>query len=100
MKLSLEQNDLEYFGYLLNEGWVTKRQTQNSISNGYIDEWYRIAISNGALGGKLCGAGSGGFLIFYAPKEKHKEIINSLPDLRQIPVDLEPQGSRIIYVGE
>ena len=100
MRLSLEQDDLEYFGYLLNEGWVTKRKTQNSISNGYIDEWYRIAILNGAVGGKLCGAGSGGFLTFYAPKEKHKKIINSLPNLRHIPINLEPQGSRIIYVGE
>jgi|TARA_R110000822_G_C15331831_1_gene494691 D-glycero-alpha-D-manno-heptose-7-phosphate kinase len=99
MKLSLEESNLEYFGYLLNEGWVIKRKTQNSISNEYIDEWYRIAISNGALGGKLSGAGGGGFLIFYAPKEKHNQIINSLPKLTHIPINLEPQGTQIIYVG-
>tara|TARA_R100001377_G_scaffold81438_1_gene60959 strand:+ start:480 stop:1469 length:990 start_codon:yes stop_codon:yes gene_type:complete len=100
MKSSLEQNDLEYFGYLLNEGWMIKRQTQTCISNDSIDEWYRIAILNGASGGKLSGAGSGGFLTFYAPKEKHKQIINSLPQLRHIPINLEPQGTKIIYVGE
>jgi len=100
MKTSLEQNDLDYFGYLLNEGWMIKRKTQDCISNDTIDNWYKIAIKNGALGGKLSGAGSGGFLSFYAPKEKHEQIIKSLPDLRHIPISLEPQGTKIIYVGD
>jgi D-glycero-alpha-D-manno-heptose-7-phosphate kinase len=57
-----------------------------------------MAIQNGALGGKLCGAGGGGFLIFYAEKENHHKIINALSELRQLKINFEPQGSRIIYI--
>ena len=100
MKTCLEQNDLDYFGYLLNEGWMIKKDTQKHITNSFIDDCYETAISNGAIGGKLSGAGSGGFLTFYAPKENHSKIIDSLPKLKHININLEPQGTKIIYVGE
>ena len=98
MKHALEHNDLETFGYLLNEGWETKKSVYKNISTGIINEWYSRGIKNGALGGKLCGAGGGGFLIFYAEKENHHKIINSLKELRCVKINFEPQGSRIIYI--
>jgi D-glycero-alpha-D-manno-heptose-7-phosphate kinase len=98
MKHSIEHNDLETFGYLLNEGWETKKSVYKNISTRRINDWYSMAIQNGALGGKLCGAGGGGFLIFYAEKENHHKIINALSELRQLKINFEPQGSRIIYI--
>jgi len=100
MKLTLEENKLNQFGHLLHKAWLYKKQMQPNISNPKIDHWYNLAIENGALGGKLNGAGSGGFLTFYAPKENHKKIINALSDIKQIPFKLEPQGSKIIYMNE
>ena len=98
MKHAIEQNDLETFGYLLNKSWETKKSIYSGISTGIINKWYSLAIGSGALGGKLCGAGSGGFLIFYAEKENHNKIINSLKELRQLKINFDPQGSRIIYI--
>jgi D-glycero-alpha-D-manno-heptose-7-phosphate kinase len=98
MKLSLENNDLSSFGDILNESWEIKKETHHTISNEIIDTWYQTGINNGAMGGKLCGAGSGGFLLFYAPREHHKNIEESLPELKKINMKFEPQGSKIIYV--
>jgi len=63
---AMEQGDLHQFGTLMNEHWEHKRQRSGTISNPQIDEWYQLAMKNGALGGKLIGAGGGGFLMFYA----------------------------------
>ena len=100
MKHAIEQNDLETFGYLLDKGWKLKKSIYKNISTGKIDEWYTKAIKNGALGGKLCGAGGGGFLVFYAEKENHKKIIKSLKELKLVPINFEPQGSKIIYIED
>lgn len=69
MKDALEHNDVSSFGDILNTGWELKRSLASGISNPEIDRAYEIAMKNGALGGKLLGAGGGGFLLFYCPEE-------------------------------
>jgi len=98
-KLVLEKGKIADFGTLLHENWMLKRQLANGISISEVDYWYKMARKHGALGGKLCGAGGGGFLLLYAPYDKHKSILNALKTLRPIGFELEPQGSKIIYVS-
>ena len=78
MKHALEKNELSDFGNTLNEGWYRKRELSGEISNPEIDRWYDIAVNNGALGGKLLGAGGGGFLLFYCPKERQEKLEKAL----------------------
>ena len=84
----------------MHRGWLLKREMASGISNPEIDQMYARARSAGAIGGKLLGAGGGGFLLFYCPPEKHKALREALADLREIPLELEQQGSRIIYVED
>jgi len=100
LKAYLENNRLEEVGKLLHEGWLLKKQMAEEISSPQIEKWYEIARKNGALGGKILGAGGGGFLLLYAPPEKHKSIIRALPELRVTPFEFEQEGSKIIYFGE
>lgn len=100
MKEALITNRLDCFGELLHRGWLEKRMMASGISNDRIDRWYALAREHGALGGKITGAGGGGFLLLYAPQERHTEIIEALPELRPIAFGFEPQGSKIIYVEE
>ncbi len=74
MKESLEKNDISDFGQILNDGWQLKRQPVNGISGQVIDELYEKAIKSGAIGGKLLGAGGGGFLLFYCEKNKLEKL--------------------------
>ncbi len=97
---ALSHDDLESFGEILHEGWLMKKSLASSISNLQIDDWYEQARRHGAIGGKILGAGGGGFLLLYAPQERHAEICESLPALRPMGFGLEPQGSKIIYVEE
>jgi D-glycero-alpha-D-manno-heptose-7-phosphate kinase len=71
-----------------------------NISNHAIDTWYERARSAGAVGGKLLGAGGGGFLLLYADPAHHQDICRALPELRSIPFHFCPQGSKVIYVEE
>lgn len=100
LKESLEGNDLDAFGQILHANWELKKQLTNGISNGQIDKWYEKARKSGAIGGKILGAGGGGFLLVYAPKENHDKIISALPELKPTNFNLEPEGSKIIYFGE
>jgi D-glycero-alpha-D-manno-heptose-7-phosphate kinase len=93
-------NDLEGFGEVLHAGWMEKRKLASGISKPCIDEWYERARAHGAIGGKILGAGGGGFLLLYAPPERHAEICEALPELRPIDFGLSPQGSKLIYVEE
>jgi D-glycero-alpha-D-manno-heptose-7-phosphate kinase len=97
---TLRQNRLNDFGEIIHENWELKRSITGEISNPQIDNWYERARRAGAIGGKLLGAGSGGFLMFYAPRERHEAIGLALRDLRRIEVRFEPQGSRIIFVHD
>lgn len=99
MKTSLEQNDTRDFGKILNEGWMKKRELAGSISNPMIDKLYDVAIQNGALGGKLLGAGGGGFLLFYCPKERQTLLQEKLR-LKAFPFKFEHDGSSVVYIGD
>lgn len=100
LKAELQKNNLSAFGEILHAGWELKRSLTGEISSSEIDQWYGAARTAGASGGKLLGAGSGGFLMFYAPRERHEAVANALKDLRRIPLKFEPQGSRIIFVHD
>jgi D-glycero-alpha-D-manno-heptose-7-phosphate kinase len=70
------------------------------VSSTVIDDWYARARKGGAVGGKLLGAGSGGFMMFYAPRERHDAIERALKGLRRMDFGFEPQGSKIIFVHD
>jgi D-glycero-alpha-D-manno-heptose-7-phosphate kinase len=94
----LESNsNIDDFGLLLNEAWNEKKQLSHNISNSSIDEIYEIAKKNGALGGKILGAGGGGFILFFANPKYHKKIINSLKFLIHVPFNFDNEGSSIIF---
>lgn len=97
---ALSRNELDGFGEVLHANWLEKQSLASGVTNPVIDQWYETARAHGAIGGKILGAGGGGFLLLYAPPERHKEICHALPELRPVPVHFEPQGSRIIYVEE
>jgi D-glycero-alpha-D-manno-heptose-7-phosphate kinase len=100
LKDDLYQNKLDSFGKILHTNWIEKKKLASEVSNSQIDDWYERCRKHGAQGGKVLGAGGGGFLLIYAPIEKHREILGAVPELRPIPFKLEPQGSKIIYVEE
>ncbi|HEU4327791.1 MAG TPA: GHMP kinase [Roseiflexaceae bacterium] len=100
LREALCQNDLDSFGEILHAGWMMKRQLASGISSSQIDSWYERARRAGAVGGKILGAGGGGFLLVYAHEDRHEAITAALPELRRIPFAFEPQGSKIIYVEE
>ena len=99
MRVALERNELDSFGSLLNEGWKLKRTLASGISNPVIDEAYQTAMANGALGGKLLGAGGGGFLLFYCEPENQEKLRVALR-LRQFPFSFEKDGASVIYIGD
>lgn len=92
----LTRGQLDSFGQILDENWSLKKSLTAGISSGAIDAWYEAAIGAGAIGGKLLGAGEGGFLMFYAPRERHEAITNAV-GLRQVKFGFEPLGSRILF---
>lgn len=94
----LKNNKLSAFGNLLHQSWLLKKSMAKGITTLNIDGWYKKALENGAIGGKILGAGGGGFLLLYAPKSNHQRIINCLSGLIPIQFDFEPQGSKIIFV--
>ena len=97
MRDMLENNDVDYFGELLDKNWQLKRQMTKDISDSQIDDWYNKGILAGATGGKLLGAGNGGFIMFYAPKEKHINIMEELKGLKCVPFSFESSGSKIVF---
>ena len=90
--------NLEAFGRILDEGWQMKRQLASTITTDQIDTWYRVAQEAGAAGGKLCGAGGGGFLLFIVPRDRHQNVRQALASLREVPVAPEVHGSQILLV--
>jgi D-glycero-alpha-D-manno-heptose-7-phosphate kinase len=94
------QGDLEDFGRILHEGWELKRSLGFGISNQGVDDWYQAARANGAMGGKLLGAGGGGFLLVMAPPERHEAIREAVGRPREIPFRIDRRGSRVIYISD
>ncbi len=99
MKAALENNELSDFGKILNEGWVRKRELASGVSNPKIDELYECAMENGASGGKLLGAGGGGFLLFYCEKYKQKKLEETL-GLKRFPFKFEHDGTSVVHIGD
>jgi D-glycero-alpha-D-manno-heptose-7-phosphate kinase len=97
MRDELHRDCTASIGEMLHEGWMLKKTIDAGISSTSIDDWYAKARKAGALGGKILGAGAGGFLLFYAEKERHEAIKEALPMLRSIDIAFEPLGSRIIF---
>ena len=90
-------SDLHEIGRLLHDGWVLKRSITEEISSPKIDEYYEKAMKAGALGGKLLGAGGGGFLLLYVKPQNQKAVTESLSDLYQLPFGFDNVGSQITY---
>jgi D-glycero-alpha-D-manno-heptose-7-phosphate kinase len=88
------------FGALLDESWQLKRGLASTITNPGIDEWYDRAMAAGALGGKLLGAGGGGFLLFIVEPDRREAVRAALSDLVELPIAPEAHGSRVLSTGE
>ncbi len=89
--------DLRSFGELLHEAWQRKRGLSHMASNSRVDEIYSAARSAGAIGGKLTGAGGGGFMLLFAPPERREAVIEQLETLLHVPFSFESSGSQIIF---
>lgn len=93
----LEAGNIDALGQLLHESWLLKKQLASRISNGFIDDIYQTARAAGALGGKILGAGGGGFLLLYCPFHRRESVRSALQNLQELPFQLEPDGSKVIF---
>ena len=98
IKEALEQEELDRFGELLHEHWLAKKKRSGQVSDSQIDEWYETARQAGALGGKLMGAGGGGFLLFYCSAAHRQELRQAMArqDLREMNFDFDFQGAKVL----
>ncbi len=96
----LNNNKIDGIGELLHEGWTLKKKLASGISNNQIDDYYERALNAGAVGGKILGAGAGGFLLLYCEEKNQPAVREALKDLKESPFTFEPQGSKIIYVQD
>ena len=94
--ISNPTRSLDEFGRLLHESWQIKRSLTHKISNSNIDEVYQTGLSAGALGGKLLGAGGGGFMLFYVPPERKTELRHRLKNLLCVPFNFSSRGSHVV----
>lgn len=98
IKAALEAGDLNRFGELLDVHWRTKKRRSAKISDSRIDRWYEVARDNGALGGKLMGAGGGGFFLFYCPNDHKRRLRQAMAQegLREMPFDFDYEGAKVL----
>ena len=96
-RVLLADGDFDAFGLLLHESWKLKKSLAGSITNNAIDDMYELARRHGAIGGKITGAGGGGFLLLYVPYERQSAVRNALCDLRELPFRLESDGTKVIF---
>jgi D-glycero-alpha-D-manno-heptose-7-phosphate kinase len=93
----LKAGNLDIIGELMHESWELKKQLASQISNGSIDNIYETARRAGATGGKITGAGGGGFLLLYVPYHKRESVRMSLSSLQELPIQIEPDGTKVIF---
>lgn len=98
-KNALEANAFDHFGALLDESWQLKKQLASRISSTVIDDIYDAARKAGAIGGKITGAGGGGFLLLYCPSQQQEAVRQALREYHELPFRLEPGGSKVIFNG-
>ena len=97
IRASLEKGEVDSIGEFLHEGWCIKKQLTSFVSNNEIDEIYRIGRRAGAIGGKLLGAGGGGFILFFCPPDRQPSFIDALSQFKLLGVRFDQTGSQIIY---
>lgn len=96
-RCALLEGNLDVIGNLLHQSWLLKQQLASKICNGAIDEMYQAARQAGAIGGKITGAGGGGFLLLYCPYENQDAVRAALHHLQELPFELEPHGTKVIF---
>lgn len=96
-KEALESGECDEFGLLLHKGWQLKKRLASKITNGSVNQMYEAALSAGALGGKITGAGGGGFLLLYCPVDKQDGVRAALSALPELPFSLERDGTKVIF---
>ena len=89
--------DICEFGGLLNDNWRLKKSLSDKVSNQSIDDIYELGLKNGAIGGKLLGAGGGGFMLFFVKPENRGQLKKSLKDYLHVPFHFDKTGSQVIY---
>ena len=94
---SLIQSNLDDFGHIMHANWKLKKSLSNKISGSEIDDLYELAQKNGALGGKILGAGGGGFMLFYCPKLKQSKLRKALKGLKEFKFKFDNDGSKVIF---
>ena len=97
IKIITSNRDLADFGHLLHDNWLLKKSLSAKVSNQEIDNMYTLARGAGAIGGKVLGAGGGGFVLFFAKPEHHANIINALSGYLHVPFSMERRGTQIIF---
>jgi D-glycero-alpha-D-manno-heptose-7-phosphate kinase len=100
LKNCLYSEQLDYFGKILHENWMLKQKLASQISNNYIDDIYNAGIKAGATGGKLLGAGGGGFMLFYCKESKRQKLIEALQPLEKFDFAFDRDGSKVIYYAD
>jgi D-glycero-alpha-D-manno-heptose-7-phosphate kinase len=100
LRLKLSAGDINALGRTLHDGWLLKRQLAASISSPAIDSYYQLAQDNGAVGGKLLGAGGGGFLLLYVNPDDQDRVRRALTGLQELKFNFDNGGTKIIYVGD
>lgn len=100
LKTSLEKGTIDNMGHILHENWMLKQQLASSITNPEINEIYQTGLENGAIGGKLLGAGGGGFMLFYCKPDMKTTLHKALYKLRPFEFSFEQEGSKVIYRPE
>ena len=93
---ALEQGDVRQFGELMNVHWEHKKKRSGNMTNSHIDEWYRLALANGAVGGKLIGAGGGGFLMFYAEDRARLRQVMEQQGLQEVRFRFDFEGTKVL----
>lgn len=97
LKVELLKGNIDNMGAILHTGWMYKKELANGISNPMINHYYDLAIKNGALGGKLLGAGGGGFLLFYVKDDKKEQLRKALVDLKEFTFKFDSKGTTLIH---
>ncbi len=94
---AIQSGDFDRLGPLFDENWKLKKTLAGNITNDCIDQMYAQAMEAGASGGKICGAGGGGFLLLYCPPARQPALLKAMREYRRMPVGLEPDGSKVIF---
>ena len=94
---ALRAGEVDEIGSLLHQGWLYKRSLASRISSSFIDELYQTALCAGALGGKITGAGGGGYLLLYCPPGKQEDVRHALHGLNELHFSFARDGSKVIF---